>query len=112
MGVVNSVPSPIRFQLKQIDHTSEEYMLDSQVFFGEVKYIIKACNRIAKVKRIKRLILKLYVSNCNDDNLARAIIGCMKNIQELIVYGSGLRILENTRFEAAWRECKLKVIFK
>ena len=110
MGVVNSIPSPIKFQLKQIDTNSEEYILDSQVFFGEIRYIIRACKRIAKVKRIKRLILKLYILNSNDDNLAKAVISCMKNIQDLIIYGSGLRLLENTRFETAWRECRLRVI--
>ena len=112
MGVIASVPEPIRLQLNDINqNTNEVIVIDSNLYSGNIKWTTKACLAIANNKKAKKIVFKLNITDPLNSTIGKALEKCMKNRESIIIYGSGLTFLEDSQWIGIWAKCNIDVCF-
>jgi hypothetical protein len=106
MGVVTSIPTPIKIQLSQIQATKFEYVLDSSQYENNPIFIKKACKELSKNKTIQKVILKLFFPAPCKENLSKAIEKLLETKGTLIIYGKNLGFLNHPKLIKVWAGAK------
>ena len=102
MGVVTSVPAPVKIQIQDIHATKFEYVLDSNQFENNYKYINKACSELSKNKKIQKLVLKLFFKEILKEDLTKAIEKLLISKGTLIIYGTNLNFFNHSKWTKIW----------
>ena len=97
MGVVTSVPAPIKIQLHDIQATKFEYVLDSNQYDNNYFYICKACSELSKNKSIQKVVLKLFFSEGFKEDISKYIKKLLDTKGTVIIYGENLFFFNSSK---------------
>ena len=107
MGVITSIPKPIKIQLQDIQATKTDYILDSSQYNNNDLYIQKAITEISSNKSIQKVILKLYLpADCKQD-LSKSLSKLLLTKSTVVIYGTNLSLFDSPRWVQHWSKAKV-----
>ncbi|CAG9311691.1 unnamed protein product [Blepharisma stoltei] len=108
MGVITSAPDPVIIELKEIKSSKERYTLDSQDFNRDLKWITKAGEALARNKKIKSIVFKLFLVDAKNEKLSNAIARSLMRMENVTFYGAGLDFFELPKWALYWKIAKVE----
>lgn len=107
MGVITSIPKPIKIQLKDINATKSDYILDSAQYDNNPAFLRKAMKELANNKSIQKVVLKFFLPPDNKEDLSKSISNLLNTKSTLVIYGSNLFFFEHSKWVKIWSKAKL-----
>ncbi|OMJ77721.1 hypothetical protein SteCoe_22625 [Stentor coeruleus] len=107
MGVVTSVPAPVKIHLESIQATKFEYILDSNHYENNYLFIRKACNEVSKNKSIQKVVLKLFFPKTEpEQDLTKPLAKLLQTKGTVIIYGNNMHFFNNAKWVKIWNLTK------
>ena len=97
MGVNISVPETIKIQLKDIQATKHDYILDSIHYENNLSYIHKAIVEISKNTKIQKVVLKLFLPSETKEDVSKAIMKLLVTKATVVIYGNNLHFFNHPK---------------
>ncbi|CAG9328934.1 unnamed protein product [Blepharisma stoltei] len=110
MGVIASTPGPVKIYLKDIELSKENYVIDSTLYNGNLKYVVKACLLASKNKKLKTAVFKLYLPGVKSDHLSKAISQALEKLESVTIYGTGLDFFSKSKWIVYWRNARVDTL--
>ena len=107
MGVNISVPETIKIQLKDIQATKHDYILDSIHYENNLSYIHKAIVEISKNTKIQKVVLKLFLPSETKEDVSKAIMKLLVTKATVVIYGNNLHFFNHPKWIKNWNQVKL-----
>jgi hypothetical protein len=110
MGVITSVPQPIKLQIQDLGNSqSDTLVIDSEHFENKYEWTSKACLAIISNKRCKKVVFKLNSMTGKPSSLSKSLTKVLQITESLYFYGNSLKCFEDTCWETSWKTCKIEV---
>ena len=107
MGVVTSLPAPIKIQFKDIQSAKTELILDSNHYENNFNYVRKAINEVSKNKLLQKVVLKLFFHSFSDSqDLTKSISKLLSTKGTVVIYGTNLHFFNHHRWLKLWANAK------
>lgn len=107
MGVITSIPKPIKLQLQDIHATKSDYVLDSIHYNHNPSYISKALLEISNNKSIQKVVLKLFFPHYHREDLSKPLSKILQNKATVVIYGENLGFFDHPKWEKIWAQSKV-----
>jgi hypothetical protein len=108
MGVVTSLPAPIKIQFQDIQTAKTEWILDSNHFENNFNYVRKAISEVSKNKLLQKVVLKLFFPTLSESqDLSKSISKLLSSKGTVVIYGSNLHFFNHHRWVKLWASAKV-----